>query len=178
MKRIILTVIFLASTAAVLNAQNATGFSKGDKLLNLGVGINSYYSMGTPLGLSFEVGVSDVISIGGNADYLSSKYNYGNGLYSKFTTLYIGARVSYHVNDLLNIENEKIDLYAGVTVGARNFSFKDNFSSSGLGSNYSNGVFFGGYVGGKYYFSPKVGAFAELGAIGSTNARIGIGFKL
>ncbi|NOT94318.1 hypothetical protein [Ferruginibacter sp.] len=177
MKRIYLTGVLFIVTNCSINAQSSTGFEKGDKLLNIGIGVNSYYNEGFPIGASFEVGISDVISVGGNVDYLGSKYNYGSGLNYKFTTLYIGARGSYHVNDLLNINNEKIDLYAGATIGFRNFSFKDNFSSTGLGSSYSNGVFFGGYVGGKYYFHNKLSVFTELGAIGSTNARLGLGFK-
>ncbi len=89
----------------VMFAQNG-GYSKGDKLLNIGLGLNSYYSGGIPFGASFEVGITDDISVGANFDYLSHKYK-GLGDY-KFTALYFGARGSYHFNTLLNIENKKI----------------------------------------------------------------------
>jgi hypothetical protein len=156
-------------------AQNG-GYAKGDKLLNVGVGINSYYSGGIPLGASFEVGITDDISVGGNVDYLSYKYKtLGN---FKFTALYFGARGSYHFNTLLNIDNEKVDLYGGVTLGYRVFSWKDDYSGEGLKSSYGSGLYLGILAGGKYYFASNIGAFAELGAIGSTNARIGVAFKL
>ncbi|WP_315821257.1 hypothetical protein [Paraflavitalea speifideaquila] len=158
----------------VLFAQNGA-YSKGDKLLNIGLGLNSYYSGGIPFGASFEVGITDDISVGANFDYLSHKYK-GLGDY-KFTALYFGARGSYHFNTLLNIENNKFDVYAGATLGYRTFSWKDGYSGTGLKSSYGSGLYLGILAGGKYYFSDKIGAFVELGAIGSTNARIGVAFK-
>jgi hypothetical protein len=156
-------------------AQNG-GYAKGDKLLNVGVGINSYYSGGIPFGASFEVGITDDISVGGNVDYLSYKYKeLGN---FKFTALYFGARGSYHFNTLLNIGNEKVDLYGGAALGYRVFSWKDDYSGGGLKSSYGSGVYLGIFAGGKYYFASNIGAFVELGAIGSTNARLGVAFKL
>ncbi len=176
MKRTVIMLV-LATTTFICKAQKGLGYEKGDKLLNIGVGVNSYYSSGFPIGASFEVGITDAISVGGNVDYLSSKYNYGSGFNAKFTTIYFGARGSYHFNEILNVNNEKIDLYAGATLGYRSFSFKDNFTGTNLSGSYGSGVFFGGYAGGKYYFSDNIGAFAELGATGSTNVRLGIGFK-
>jgi hypothetical protein len=172
---IISLTIFISTT---LFAQKG-GYSKGNKLLNIGVGVNSYYSSGFPLGASFEVGITDEISVGANIDYLSSKYDYGYGYSDKFTATYFGARGSYHFNEILNIDNDKIDLYAGVTLGFRSFKYKS--SSSGYtyytSGSYGSGVYFGAFAGGKYYFTDKVAAFAELGAIGSTNVRLGVAFK-
>lgn len=157
-------------------AQQNGGFAKGDKLLNIGVGVNSYYSGGFPLGASFEVGVTDEISVGANVDYLSSKYS-GFGFDYKFTTIYFGARGSYHFNEILSIDNDKIDLYAGATVGFRSFTFKDKYSGESLTGTYGSGVYLGAFIGGKYFFTDNVAAFAELGAIGSTNVRLGVAFK-
>lgn len=173
MKKIILSVLVLTAVVTV-SAQNGA-YSKGDKLLNIGVGANSYYSGGIPLGASLEFGVTDDISVGVNADYLSHKYNAVSSY--KFTALYLGARGSYHFNNLLNINNDKVDLYGGLTLGYRVFSWKDNYSNNLLDNSYGSGVYLGGFVGGKYYFSDNVGAFLELGAIGSTNARLGVAFK-
>jgi hypothetical protein len=149
-------------------AQNA--FQKGDQLVNVGLGANSYYSGGIPLGASYEKGITDEISVGGNFDYLGHKY-----LSFKFTAIYFGARGSYHFNKLLKIDNNKLDLYGGATLGYRSFSWSDD--GQGLGDNYGSGVFLGLYAGGRYYFGNGIGAFAELGAIGSTNAKLGITFK-
>lgn len=175
MKKVILSLLFTATSLVGL-AQNG-GYEKGDKLLNVGIGVNSYYSGGIPIGASYELGITDAISVGVNADYLSNKYNYGSGLHYKFTALYFAARASYHVNELLKIENEKVDLYGGATLGYRSFSWNDSFSGGILGDSYGSGVYLGAYAGGKYYFTDKVSVFTELGAIGSTNARLGVGFK-
>lgn len=170
---VLLGVLFLSMAVF---AQNGA-YSKGDKLLNVGIGLNSYYSGGIPVGASFEYGVTEDISVGVNVDYLSHKYKYyGYGNY-KFTALYFGARGSYHFNTLLNIENEKVDVYAGAALGYRSFKWNDSYSSEGLGNSYGSGVYLGIFAGGKYYFTDNIGAFAEVGAIGSTNVRIGAAFK-
>ena len=170
MKKIILLVIVVAA----ISTAHAQSFKKGDKLLNIGIGLNSYYSSGIPLNASFEVGVTDDISAGGSLDYLSTSYL--NDF--KFTAIYIGARGSYHFNKVFNIDSDKVDLYGGLGLGYRSFSWSDsNINSSILGGSYGSGIYFGLHIGGKYYFTDNIGAFAEFGAIGSTNARIGVAFK-
>lgn len=166
----LMLLLVLCTTAGLVSAQENGGYSKGDNLLNAGLGVNSYYSGGIPIGASFEKGITDAISVGPNVDYLSHKY------YSaKFTALYFGLRGSYHFNELLNIKNDKIDLYAGLTLGYRTFKWNDIEGT--IGGTYGSGIYIGGYAGGKYYFSSGLGVFAELGAIGSTNARLGLALK-
>ncbi|MFM9908355.1 MAG: hypothetical protein ACKVOW_03345 [Chitinophagaceae bacterium] len=116
------TVLFMLLSASTLicMAQKG-GYSKGDKLLNVGIGVNSYYDRGFPIGASFEAGVSDEISVGVNVDFVSSKYDYVYTSSYKFTAIYLGLGGSYHVNELMYIANEKIDLYAGATLGFRSF---------------------------------------------------------
>ncbi|QEC42906.1 hypothetical protein [Pseudobacter ginsenosidimutans] len=168
--------LFALFVSLVVSAQNGA-YSKGDKLLNVGIGLNSYYSGGIPFGASFEYGVTEDISVGINADYLSHKYG-GFGYDWKFTALYFGARANYHFNTLLNINNEKVDVYAGVGLGYRSFKWKDSdYDGEGLKSSYGSGVYFGILAGGKYYFTENIGGFLELGATGSTNVRLGVAFK-
>src|SRR5882757_8920771 len=98
MKKIVLGICLLSG---LFFSQSAYAqYQKGDKLLNLGIGLNSYYSAGTPLSASFEVGVTDVISVGGLLDYVGNSYGYPGGSTS-FSALYIGVRGSYHFNELL-----------------------------------------------------------------------------
>ncbi len=167
MKKLLVIAFILATTNGYAQA-----FQKGDKLLDLGLGLNSYYSGGIPFGASFEVGINDDLSVGANVDYLSTS-NYGY----RFTALYFGGRGSYHFNKVLNIKDEKLDLYAGAGLGYRSFSWEDSYYGTSIDS-YGSGIYLGIHLGAKYYFSDKIGAFGELGAVGSTNARIGIGFKL
>lgn len=168
MKNINILLLLVLTTTASL-AQTGS-YSKKDKLLNLGIGVNSSYDGGIPIGLSYEQGITDNISAGVNADYLSNEY-----LSLKFTAIYFGLRASYHVNELLKIKNDKIDLYGGPTLGYRSFSWKDN--GEDLGDSYGSGLFLGAYIGGKYYIANNIAVFTELGSIGSTNARIGVALK-
>jgi hypothetical protein len=168
-------VLLLASLFCLVSYASYGQFEKGDKLLNLGIGVNSYYNGGIPLSASFEVGVTDEISVGGGLDYLSynrsaSSVDYG------FSVLYLGVRGSYHFNKLFNLDVEKLDLYGGASLGYRSFTWKDS-SISGLSGTWGSGVFFGAHVGARYYFSPKLGGFLEVGAGGSGNARLGVALK-
>lgn len=152
------------------------GFNKRDKLLNVGLGLSSYY-YGTPIGVSFETGVHKDISVGGQLDYNSGRYNdyYYSSSHWGYKAYYLGVRGSYHFNRILKIRSGKVDLYAGVGLGYQSFSWNDR--SYGYGYNYSSGIFANYFVGAKFYFVPKVAAFAELGYTGLSSSRVGIAFK-
>jgi hypothetical protein len=174
MKKEILSVFICLTLTIGAFAQNGA-FSKGDKLLNIGIGVNSYYGRGIPFGASFEYGITDDISVGGNVDYFSESYRFAGDRY-RYRVMYFGARGAYHFNNLLNINNDAVDLYGGLTLGFRNFSWNNSWDDD-LDGVYSSGLFLGAFIGGKYYFSKNISGFAELGAIGSTNGRIGIAFR-
>lgn len=152
------------------------GFSRNDKLLNVGLGLSSYY-YGTPIGVSFEGGVHRDISVGAQLDYNSGRYNdyYYNSSRWGYKAYYLGVRGSYHFNRLLRIRTSKVDLYAGVGLGYKSFRWNDR--SYGYGYDYRSGLFANYFVGGKFYFVPKVAAFAELGYTGLSSSRVGIAFK-
>lgn len=152
------------------------GFNQQDKLLNVGVGFSSYY-YGTPFGVSFEAGVHKDISVGAQLDFNSGRYNdyYYSSYRWGYKAYYVGVRGSYHFNRLLKINSSKVDVYAGVGLGYQTFRWNDR--SYGYGYNYSSGLFYNYFIGGKYYFTPKVAAFAELGYTGLSTTRVGIAFK-
>ena len=132
----------------VFNSANAQ-FNKDDKLLNVGIGVNSYYNGGIPLSSSFEVGITDEISVGAGLDYLSHRYN-TLGVKYGFSALYLGARGSYHFSKLLNLRDEALDVYGGASLGYRRFTWRDNNNLIGLGSSYGSGLFVGIHVGARY----------------------------
>ncbi len=174
MKKITLILsLALAATTGLKAQKSSLAYNEGDKLLNIGVGVNSYYSGGIPLSASFELGITDAISVGGNIDYLSKTYNGAN---EKFTAVYFGGRGSYHFNELLNLDIENLDLYAGAGLGFRTFRWSNSNYSYSYGP-YGNGLYLSLFAGGKYYFAPNVGGFLELGAVGSTNAKLGLAFR-
>ena len=162
--------LFFSSSAAMAQ------YAKGDKLWNIGIGLNSYYNGGIPLNTSFEVGVTDEISVGAELDYLSYRYNFAGTRYG-FTSFYLAGRGSYHFNKLLNLKEDALDIYAGAGLGFRSFSWNESNNFSGLGNVYGNGAFLAIHVGTRYYFSDKIGAYLELGAGGASNATLGLAFK-
>lgn len=152
------------------------GYHKGDNLLNIGVGISSYF-YGHPIGASYEAGITDDISVGAQIDYNSGNYGdyYYNNARWRYTSTYVGARGSFHVNRLLRLNTQKVDLYAGLGLGYRTFRWND--SNYGYGYDYRSGLFLNYFVGGKYYFTDKVGAFLELGYTGLSSSRVGLSIK-
>lgn len=87
MKKIIFTLVCMLVVAGA----SAQSFNKGDKVLNLGIGLGNTLYSGTgfkttipPVSASFEYGIVDhlfdeksSIGVGGYFGYTSSKYDWG-----------------------------------------------------------------------------------------------------
>jgi hypothetical protein len=147
---------------AQLVAQEST-FSKGDKVLNIGVGIGSllgsaYTSTFPPITGSLEFVVADnVIKKGaiGVAPFIgfgAYKYLHYSG-HENYTYIPVGVRGVFHYPLV-----EKLDTYAGLLFGY--------FVVSGthIGSAYGSRGYGSVFIGGRYYFSEKFAAMLELGA--------------
>nr|WP_293837697.1 hypothetical protein [uncultured Arsenicibacter sp.] len=142
--------------------------------LNGGIGLASYWGGGIPIGVSFETTIADNLSVGGSVDYAHYGRNYGGYKWS-YNFIYAGARGSYHLGELLQT-GDKFDPYAGISLGVRIASYKDNAGYGDYYNPYNNGLYLGLHVGGRYYFTEKVGGFAEVG-YGVTALRLGVTAK-
>ena len=162
-------------------------FIKGDKVINVGLGIGSTlysgtgYKMGVPpLSASFEIGVTElgpgIIGVGGYFGLSSYKWedSFGGSNYGwKYSNTIIGARGNYHYNFV-----EKLDTYAGLMLGY-NFINSKEIGNWPYGYDYSvNSSYFiwSIYIGGRYYFSDSFAAMLELG-YGIAWLNIGVAFK-
>lgn len=174
----LLSSLFVVALLAFSAQDTMAQYQQGDKLLNVGIGLGGYYNYGgyygglygggggVTLGGSFEYGFTDQISAGAQVDFYSRSF----GGY-RFSSIPIALRGSYHVNELLNLNNDKIDLYGGLQLG---YTIESN--NLGVGD-YRNGrALFGVHLGGRYYFQPNLGAFAEVG-YGVTAVKLGVTFK-
>ncbi|GAB2548710.1 hypothetical protein [Spirosoma aerophilum] len=143
---------------------------KGTKFVNLGIGVGGYgyYSGGGGIGLNAaaDFGVAKNITVGGVVGYRS----YGSVGTYKYNSFDIGARGSYHFNDLLNLTTDKADLYAGIGLSYFSFSYGGYLDSYGT-------VYLPIHIGGRYFFSEKLGGFAELGSSLAT-LKLGLTLKL
>lgn len=172
------------------NAQSHT-FSKSDLVFNLGIGFGtslysgSYYkSTLPPISISGEYGVKDdflitdmTLGLGGYVGFAGSKYEVTSpyfGTYGyKFSYTVIGVRGALHYPVV-----DKLDTYGGIMVGYNIVSIKEigdvpsiGYSASGSEASFSI------YVGGRYYFSEKFAAMAEIG-YGIAYLNIGVALKL
>ena len=161
-------------------------FSKGDKVVNLGIGLGSrlytglYYTGSVPpVSISFEKGIKDnilekgVIGVGGYLGYSAYKWEY-SGYGWKYSNIIIGARGNFHYPLV-----DKLDTYLGLLIGYNIVTTKE-FGTNTSGFTYntsSGGVVWSGYIGGRYYFNEKIAGLIELGS-GISYLTLGVGIKL
>src|SRR5512147_1322079 len=120
------TALFLTLTLllTVIGFSQESTFNKGDKVINLGIGLGStlYHGFGykasvPPISISGEYGIKDgildkgVIGVGGYLGYSSYKWEY-YGWGWKYTNIIIGARGTFHYPFI-----DKLDTYTGILLG-------------------------------------------------------------
>jgi len=156
-----------ASLAAPARAAQPL-FQVGSNAVNLGVGFGLGYGLGgattsTPaLSLSYMRGVAQVgpgiISAGGMVGYKSFGWE-SAGAKATWRNIYVGGRGAYHYN----FGNPKLDTYAGLGLGLRVVSYSDNYDTQNTASASGAQAELSGFLGARYFFSDKLGAFSELG---------------
>ncbi len=151
-------------------------FSKGDKIVNLGIGLLGFGGYA-----SAEFGIQDNIGIGPIIGYTY----YNAGLFSGYGSDYsygqfrAGARGAYHLGEVLKMKDEKFDPYVALSVGV--VSERNSITYNTITQNYEYGnrlaPFFNPRVGARMELSNNLGGYAELGWGGSW-IQAGISFKL
>jgi hypothetical protein len=170
--KFLLLVLALVLTQFLIQpSANAQTFSKGDAVINLGVGLGSAYSLdpaasvGIGLNASVEYGVYQlnkvgVFSAGGIFSWSHASAGY-TGYDLAWNELYFGARAAFHLT-MLDIDN--LDVYGGVTLGIRSHSVPEwDVQTQRDVNHYVVDPFGGIFVGGRWYFTPGFGVFSELG---------------
>jgi hypothetical protein len=175
--------LFVLSFSKVMNAQL---FSKGDKVINLGIGVPTYlggngYSTRIPLiSGSFDYGLFDgllddkaSIGVGGYLGYTANRFEYTGNRGYDFSYLIFGPRASFHYNPI-----DKLDTYGGLLLGY-NFVGSSSYGDETQLIKPANksGFIPALYVGARYYLTGNIAAFAEIG-YGVSLIEVGISFKL
>ncbi len=175
-------VVLLA--AAIVSPSADAQFKQKDMLISAGVGFGGYGYYGgsptPPIFGAFEMGITPKISVGGMVGYSSSSEE-SFGVKASYTYIPIVIRGSYHF-----LEGEKnMDAYGGAGLGfaiASSSVTSDNpyYNQFGFGGYSAGGsyMFVDFHVGGRYFFSPKFAAMAELGYSALGYARIGVSYNL
>ncbi len=183
MKKILFLIVSGIISTIHLSAQEPT-FNKGDKVLNLGLGLGSTFYSGTyyksqvpPLSASLEFGVVDeviekgVIGVGPYLGYSAYKYEY-SGWGWKYSNLILGGRGSFHYPFV-----DKLDTYAGLLIGFNIATSKEFGIHSGETDRYGHGgLVWAGYIGGRYYFTDALAGMLELG-YGIAYLNLGVALK-
>ena len=180
---LLLALFFVCGVAAA----QTPSFEKGDKVINLGVGIGGNYYSGftsginrTPfLSASLDIGIVDgigdkgSIGIGGIVGFSSVKWNDRDYGY-KQSNILIGPRGTFHYPLV-----DKLDTYAGLTLGYHIVSYKytGSFGNSGTFGTNVSAVYFSGFIGARYYFTDSFGIMLELGSGGLSLANFGVALK-
>ena len=178
-KKVFLAVLAIVGSISIANAQEV--FHKGTTAINAGIGLGSYYNSLSipPLSVSLDYGVTDnmingnngSISVGGFVGYAASSYS--GWIADKVNVSYaiLGARGAFHYQFA-----PKLDTYAGLMVSYDIASASSNSDYAGA-SVATSGINWTLFLGGRYFFTEKIGAFAELG-YGFYNLNLGVTFKL
>ena len=177
---LVLAIALIASEPMTVKAQ---AFKSGDMVGNLGVGFGWYgYGYGATslpaFSLSLEKVIKDIenvgpLTIGGIVGFKHASYNWQSNYDWTWNDIIIAARGALHY-DLFKVP--KLDTYAGVALGVRieTWSYYD-FTYAKATAHYTHGLF-AIYVGGRYFFSDKFGAFGELG-YGLGYLTLGVSYK-
>jgi hypothetical protein len=184
MSKLNLLFVFLLFSAISLSAQNTT-FNKGDKVLNLGIGLGStYYTGGAytnripPVSASLEVGVKDELfdensslGVGGYLGYTGAKWEY-MGYGWNYSSIIAGARAALHYQFI-----DMLDTYTGLMLGYNVVSSKSFGDFGGVTTSAAgSGIAYSWFLGGRYYFSDNFAGMLELG-YGIAYLNLGIALK-
>ena len=110
-----------------------------------------------------------LLGIGVSADV----YSYGNGAVS-LRYIPIAGTANYHFK--LD-PKKKLDLFVGAGLGFLSASCSIKGSSSGGCGGFGSNLYFVGRGGGRYFLTPTVAAYADVGA-GAATLNAGLTFKL
>ena len=166
MKKQLLILSFLLFSSLIY-AQSP--IAKGETQLNAGLGLSSW---GVPVYIGFDHGVHPDITVGGELSYRSYSDKYANVSYDH-SVIGISGNGNYHFNRVLEIP-KNWDFYAGLNLGFYIWNSPSDYHGS-----HSSELGLGAQVGGRYYFSDKIGLNLEFGGGNAfSGGKIGLTFKL
>jgi hypothetical protein len=176
--RLLALLAILVASFSYQGASAQAALTKGNVLLNAGLGFGYYYAGGVSVNLNGEYSFLDELGIGPYFAYTRWDNGYFGYDYS-YTFIDIGVRGSYHFAKLFGVTNKKFDPYAGAFLGVVTSSY--NYDGPGGNNDYDDaydgGLRTGIHAGARYYFSPNFAGYGELG-IGLSPLVLGLTLKL
>jgi len=157
------------------------GFKPGYTDIGFAVGLGNTGSAAAAVGGRFEHAVKTLpdmangtLGIEASLDYYSYSAAF-IGYSWNVTALPIGVTANYH----FKLDDPKFDPFIGAGLGYEivtcSFSGPTPIGTGGCG--YASKVYFIGRLGGRYFMSPKMAVYADVGA-GAANLSLGLMFKM
>lgn len=175
MKKIIITLITLTVSVISVTAQNARR-EIGNMFIDAGTGLSfvsrgSYTMVLPPVKFDAEYALLDfgfgTLSVGAYFSMGIDKYQrYDHSV----TTFLAGPMASFHLP-----VSENVDLFGKLIVGYVGAKSSEPLLNSSI---RTSGAGAGIYVGGTWYFSPKMGLGAEFGYGGPTSLGVHLSFRI
>lgn len=177
MKKLLLIIVTLCTIT--LGFSQTKGFEKGNMYHQIGVGGQNYWRISAPgrgawwnfadftTQYQAEWGIHDYVGLGFHAGITAGGFRGTTSLYVP-----LGVQANFHFYQLIDdkvssdIKSEKLDIYAGVNVGAG----PAFITSTG---DVFGGVHAGPQVGVRFYPKSNIGMFAEVG-YGKSFAQFGL----
>jgi hypothetical protein len=170
-----------------------SGIEQGDFIINAGLGFGSplYGTMSIPpiiAGLDYALPIGGLpFTVGGLVGFNRSKaetsvpasaYTPARGYIHTYTGIVIAGRLGYHPD--LGVKN--LDVYADLALGYYIYNAKTEYTGDWSGWPKTNAAslstfYWGTYLGARYFFTPMIGAFLELGYSPLYYASAGVAIK-
>lgn len=170
-----------APTTTTSTTAFAGGFKPGYTDIGFAVGLGNTGSAAAAVGGRFEHAIKTLpdmangtLGIEASVDYYSYSAAFIGYSWS-VTALPIGVTANYH----FKLNDARFDPFIGAGLGYEvvtcRFSGPTPIATGGCG--YASAVYFIGRLGGRYFMSPKMAVYADVGA-GAANLSLGLMFKM
>ena len=168
------TTLFAVAFVAVSSQPVAAQFETGHFDIGPTIGLGGIGDAGISIGGRAEWGMKPMESLGtgilgimGSVEIYS--YDFPGGYDWSFIS--IGATANYH----FKLTDTKIDPFVGLGLGFHIFTCDGPFGD--LGCADEGGIYFIGRAGARYFISPRVALYGDIGA-GAATINLGVLFKI
>lgn len=167
-----LTLLLGVPAGAQTQPATTRPFSVGHTDIGPVVGLGGIGGASFAIGGRFERGIKalpdlgdGVLGIGVSADWYHYSQSFGSTDYD-FTYIPVAATANYH----FKLESQKVDPFVGLGLGYL-------IVNTPYGGSYSSGIYAVGRLGMRYFMSPKMALYGDVGA-GAAAINVGVTFKL
>lgn len=178
--------LLAALAVSTVSAQTASaqakpsGFGVGYTDIGPAIGIGGLNGASASFGGRFERAIKPLPDLGNGTLGIEASFDYYSwgdsfiGYSWNYRYIPIGVTANYH----FKVQDTRFDPFLGLGLGYNIVSCSyDGPGVSVGGCGYTSGIYFIGRAGGRYFFNPKMAAYADVGA-GAAALNVGLMFKI